>query len=435
MIGIGPSSRAADPGKTRPTSKNKIELPGPSDAPAVSVPRPQPRKPADFKSTHFLVHTDLPSKEAHELLSRLETMLGLISKYWGFPPVGIIECYVVKDLHVWPAGSLHPAGQAKIAEEAGVTLSESLTQGNKTVATKAVVYAFADRGTPQHEAVHAYCAQTFGKTGPLWYSEGMAEMGQYWYRNDAGVHCHPFVVQYIRSNRPKPLSAILSEQSITGDSWQNYAWRWALCHLMENNTNYKPRFRPLGLGYLTGQRVSFAETFGPMAAEIAFEYRFFLKHLDEGYRVDLCSWDWKHKFKEPAGGVAICSRTVANRGWQASGALVSPDKKYDYSASGRWQLAKTAEPAAADGDAQGAGRLEGVIFNDFQLSEPFALGAYGSFAPPAEGQLFLRCRDKWNELADNKGLMSVKIKVSGDGQPLSRPSHTAEEPTETAAAQ
>ena len=126
---------------------------------------------------------------------------------------------------------------------------------------------------------------------------------------------------------------------------------------------------------------------------------------------------------------------VANRGWQASGVLVSPGKKYDYSASGTWQLSKTAEPITADGAAQGAGRLEGVIFNDFQLSEPFSLGAYGSFAPPAEGQLFLRCRDQWNELADNKGSMSVKIKQAGDGPPLSRPSHTAEEPAETAAAE
>ncbi|MBI3837616.1 MAG: hypothetical protein HY288_06750 [Planctomycetia bacterium] len=428
-------SYAAESTKKSVADKKKIELPGPSDAPVVRIPHPQPRKPTDFKSTHFLVHTDLPSKEAHELLNRLEMMLGLISKYWGHPPVGIIECYVVKDLNVWPPGSLHPTGQAKIAQEAGVTLSESLTLGNKTVAAKAVVYAYADRGTPQHEAVHAYCSQTFGKTGPLWYSEGMAEMGQYWYHNDAGVHCHPFVVQYIRASQPKSLSSILSEQSITGDSWQNYAWRWALCHLLANNTNYAARFRPLGLGFLTGQRVSFAETYGPMAAEIAFEYRFFLRHLDEGYRVDLCSWDWKRKFKEPSGGAALTSRIVANRGWQASGVLVSPEKKYDYSASGMWQLSKTAEQATADGNADGAGRLEGVIFKDFELSEAFALGAFGSFTPPAEGQLFLRCRDEWNELADNKGVMSVKIKQAGDGQPLLRPTHTAEEPAETAAAE
>ena len=61
------------------------------------------------------------------------------------------------------------------------------------------------------------------------------------------------------------------------------------------------RFRPLGLGFLGEQKVSFEETYGAMAAEISFEYLFFVAHLEQGYRVDLCSWDWKKKFKPLAG--------------------------------------------------------------------------------------------------------------------------------------
>ena len=64
------------------------------------------------------------------------------------------------------------------------------------------------------------------------------------------------------------------------------------------------------------------------------------------------------------------------------------------------------------------------------LSEPFPLGAYGSFTPPGSGQLYLRCRDKWNEIADNKGSMTVKIKNSGEGPALARPSKQSEEPAE-----
>src|SRR5699024_8109807 len=60
---------------------------------------------ADYQSQHFVVHTDLSSHDAHELLERLETMLALISQYWGRPSAGVIECYVVKDLDKWPAGS------------------------------------------------------------------------------------------------------------------------------------------------------------------------------------------------------------------------------------------------------------------------------------------------------------------------------------------
>ena len=63
------------------------------------------RKPADFRSQHFLVHTDVPPAEAKALLERLETMLKLISGYWGREPSGIIECYIVRDLANWPDGA------------------------------------------------------------------------------------------------------------------------------------------------------------------------------------------------------------------------------------------------------------------------------------------------------------------------------------------
>ena len=164
-----------------------------------------PAAPADFKSAHFLVHTDLPAKEARELLARLETMLSIISTYWNHPPVGVIECYVVGDLDCWPAGSLAPEGRAKIEQGAGVTLVDAILVGNKPVAAKAVVYAVADHGTAQHEAVHAYCGQAFGRTGPLWYSEGMAEVGQYWCKGDTAVHCPDYVIEYIHSRPPKSL--------------------------------------------------------------------------------------------------------------------------------------------------------------------------------------------------------------------------------------
>jgi hypothetical protein len=57
--------------------------------------------------------------------------------------------------------------------------------------------------------------------------------------------------------------------------------------------------------------------------------------------------------------------------------------------------------------------LEGVILNGFELHEPFELGASGAFTASKNGQLYLRCRDAWNELTDNKGLVTVKLKVQG----------------------
>jgi hypothetical protein len=104
---------------------------------------------------------------------------------------------------------------------------------------------------------------------------------------------------------------------------------------------------------------------------------------------------------------------------------VTDDQEYEYSVSGTWQTSKEGQPVTADGQDDGAGKLVGVIFNDYKLSEPFELGAYGSFKPPMEGDLFLRCQDKWNEIADNKGKLNVRLKVKGKGNPLPMPKDDA----------
>lgn len=386
-------------------------------------PQPASVPPRDVRSRNFLLHTDLNDKDAEELLERLENMLRLISKYWAQPNRKTIECFVVKDLKNWPPNSIAPVGLASIQGKAGVTATTVRSLGRQFDA-KAVVYAYANRGTPMHEAVHAYCGQTFGRTGPLWYSEGMAEMGNYWNEGDASVNCGQYVVQYIHSSPPKTLNAIVNSKEVTGDSWQNYAWRWALCHLLANNPNYRDRFRPLGLAMLTGQRASFNSAYGSMAEEISFEYLFFLKHFDIGYRADLVFWNWKTKFASPRGSRKLTSSIQSKAGWQASRCRVKAGTKYEYSASGKWQVDESAELVDADGAEDGSGRLIGAIFDrrEYKLGEPFELGAYGTFAPEADGELVLRCQDAWHKINDgNSGKMSVLIKLEGSGDPLPDP--------------
>ncbi|RLS56006.1 MAG: hypothetical protein DWH91_07725 [Planctomycetota bacterium] len=363
-----------------------------------------------YRTRNYAVMTDLPEDEARELLARLETMLVLISRYWGKPNSQSIDMYVVRDVKKWPEGILSPEGLDHIEAGGGVTLGQ--TQQNaltgQILASRAMVYAVADRGTPQHEAVHAYCMLNFGRTGPVWYSEGMAEMGQYWVDKDPAVHCHPEVVKYLKSETPKPLTEITELAQQTGDSWQNYAWRWALCHLLANNPNYAPRFHPLGMALLNGQRTSFEDVYGPMAREISFEYLQFLKNFDIGYRADLCGWDWKAKFS------AVLTRPLTAKikaagGWQPARILVKSGETYQYSTQGEWALAKDGEKVTAAGTANGQGRLEAVIFHNYELSEVIELGTEGTLTAPIEGKLFLRCRDSWAELGDNSGEVTVKL--------------------------
>jgi hypothetical protein len=350
----------------------------------------------------------------------------------------------VKDIDKWPAGLIDPQGLASIRGGGGVTKSQGRRVGQRTI-TKAIVYAGADRGTPQHEAVHAYCAQAFGRTGPTWYSEGMAEVGKYFRDGDASVEIHPGVLRYLQRSDRKTLDEIVNSNEVTGDSWQNYAWRWALCHMLGNNPNYANRFRPLGLALLSNRKtMTFNNTYGAMAKEITFEYEFFLDHLVQGYRVDLCAWDWKTRFRKPRRSVPTRTKIDAGRGWQPSGVLVEKGTQYELVAKGTWELAKPLGPGEkkedaaeaskapsrsrrssrrrtepqreteavdADGQAGGRGRLVGIVFNDYELSEPFELGAECTFKAPMDGRLYLRCREKWGQIAHNKGTINVQISL------------------------
>lgn len=381
--------------------------------------------PRTVSSRNFSMRTDLSDADSEELLERLEKMLALISKYWGRPNRQTIEMFVVKDLKNWPPGSLDPAGLRSIQARAGVTKHVKQTLGTQFRA-KSVVFATAGRGTPQHEAVHAYCFQTFGETGPVWYSEGMADMGQYWKENSAAVNCHPYVAKYIRSVEPKSLNEIVNgNREVTGDTWQNYAWRWALCHLLATNPNYSQRFRPLGLGILVGKKATFEGVYGSMAKEISFEYRFFLDHVGVGFRADLCAWDWKSKYRFPRStGTTVVASVSARGGWQASRCIVKKGEDYDFMASGEWQFAEASPLVDADGADDGRGKLVGAIFNDdvYSVGKPFELGAFGTWTAPADGRLVLRCQQPWTEIdEEDAGKLSFRIKIAGAGKAFEDP--------------
>jgi hypothetical protein len=289
-----------------------------------------------------------------------------------------------------------------------------MTVGRQAV-VKAVIYAKVGEGRTAHETVHAYCRQTFGEVGPDWYAEGMAEMAQYWKAGDRGVHADPVVVKYLREAEPKTAAEIIALKAMNS-TWQNYAWCWSLCHLLENNPNYSDRFRKLGLGLLKKRKVSFERSF--RMKQLEFEYSLFLKHLDDGFRVDLCAWDWKKKFRTLSKpGETISLDVAAASGWQPTGLTMQPGVEYDYEATGTWTIEKDAQPLDADGGAKGRGRLVGVLKRDFELSRPFELGRQGTMKFRVEADLYLRCRDAWNELSDNEGEVSVTLRLKQTATP------------------
>lgn len=380
-----------------------------------------PQVIATFRSRNFELRTDLSAEEAGELLQRLETMIGFVADYWGRPHRGVISMYVARDIGAWPPeelATMDPAGITAIRSGGGLTVGTVMVRGN-AFRSKAIVYAVPDYGVPQHEAVHAYCGHAFGATGPVWYAEGMAEVGNYWAEGDKGVRAPPRVLEHLRQPLGKTLDAIVnSPLETTGDSWENYASRWALCHLLGHNSNYSSRFKPLGLQLLSRADIDFWQVYGSQAQEIEFEYRLFLATVEPGFRMDLCSWDWKTRFS-PAVGRRVHACTIrADRGWQASRLLLKAGTEYGFTTSGDWCVGEGPDKVTANGDHSGKGRLLGVILNDYTLSEPFDLGTAGRFTAATDGRLYLRCGDAWGAIADNSGSMEVRTRLVGNDRPV-----------------
>ncbi|MCR9199630.1 MAG: hypothetical protein NXI04_13360 [Planctomycetaceae bacterium] len=365
-------------------------------------------EPQDYRSRNFVVHTDLPKEDAEQLLEKMEVMLKMISRYWGAPLRKPVECYVVVDDSNWPPADL-PAQARPIVQSGGITIAQGTRRGNVFNLT-ATVYASSKFGTAQHEAVHAYCYHTFGVTGPTWYAEGMAEMGNYWKEDDSSVTAPPYVIDFLKRSRSKPLSEITDNNQRTGDGWQNYAWRWALCHFLVNNPNYRDRFRQLGISYLKQGTTSFERAYASQLQELDFEFRLFMQHLGVGLNAESTAWNWKTRPRKPSTKRTMTTKVYAKRGWQATNAQLTQGQQYRFTTDGKWFISSE-EEVGVEGNANGEGRLEAVLIENFQLSEPFELGSSGTFTAPGNGQLVLRCRDKWTQLNDNSGSISVKIQA------------------------
>ena len=130
----------------------------------------------------------------------------------------------------------------------------------------------------------------------------------------------------------------------------------------------------------------------------------------------MCSWEWK-----PCSNISSTKKlkqeVAAKRGWQATKLQTRSGVSYDFAGQGKWKLTGGDEELTADGDGSGRGQLIGVILKDYELSEPFELGQKGSFVAYSDGQLYVRCRDKWTGLQDNEGEITLHLRRTQKEKP------------------
>jgi len=353
-----------------------------------------------LRSRHLRLHTDLMPADGHAYLQRAEVTVRRIQRYWERPLQGTIECFLVNDLSKWTAHQLPHPQAALVLERVGGGIDEQPAEAGSRPAVRAIVYAMARPGILEHEIVHAYCLQTFGRGGPDWYKEGMAQLAYHPDPGRRGVQCPLAVVDYLRKTEIRDIASVVRGDAFTAPIaasfariakagstaspaggaespgiWrpddetalcrakQSYYWSWALCHLLSNSPNYQRRFQMLGCAILHGNDVDFDQAFGAVSDRLTFEYRFFIARCRRGYRVDLCRWDWHKPFAPLATGAEISVRILAACGYQASGVLVEHGKFYQHTTLGTWKTESAGDAVNSDGCTGGRGRLTGVVLS------------------------------------------------------------------------
>jgi len=382
-----------------------------------NTPKKQPR---EIRSQHFHFMSDISDRQEAILIAKLERMVALLEPFFGGRQRGVVTGFIVHDLKApgWQGLLAEAAGVAKIQEGAGICFNSTLGRQRR-----AVLYSCDDHGVVQHECVHGFCHMTFGSTGPTWLAEGVAEMGQYWKEGEQAVAIDPRVMGYLQNAEPKKtLLEIAVPGRTAAGTWQDYAWRWALCHLLANNPNYADRFVPLAVGLMRQQPgIDFKTVYGPVGSEISFEYDQFLANVGNGYRADLAAWDWRKKGVELRPGRSRKATVEAARGWQPAGVVLAKGGRYRVAAEGTWKTSPAAAAVSADGGAAGRGRLMAAVLESsedgqgvrvYRLSSPIELGEEAELIAPAAGDLVLRCRDDWTSLADNDGSLALTISPS-----------------------
>ncbi len=366
-----------------------------------------PESPQQWESPerHYRLTADISERQAKMLMDKLEAMYGLLTVYYGRRPNLPIEVFVVDDPGKWDLSEWDPRVIRKVLAGEGITVYRRLGANQQ-----AVVFSANRPDVVQHEAVHGFCYLTFQGTGPLWYAEGMAEMGQYWKADDVAVSANPAVIGYLRSRKPESLNSIINATRIEGELWKAYAWRWALCHLLANNPNYAKVFRRLGPALMKETpKASFENTYRKQADELIFEYKQFMAHLETGLRADLIAWQWDDKAK-PVGSKTIQQVIQSARGWQSTGAIVEKGVTYETRCQGDWKHSPASPAVDANGEPGGNGKLIGVILKEFQLSEEFELGVEPDFTANADGVLYVRCQERLSQIADNEGEVNFAIR-------------------------
>ncbi len=294
-----------------------------------------------------------------------------------------------------------------------------------------------------HEATHAFMQAIphLDQHVPYSYLEGMAEhFGTHqivdgklrmrlmpFNRSDFRGHDRLFLMRRDVRQRGVPELPDISEFKPANFQFFNesYAWAWGSCVFFDQNPRTRERFRKMARS-LTNPTPSptFDITQQPDRPEILTEWNLFAADAWEGYDFQ------KNAIEFHEGQMLTKPHRIeirADRGWQSCRMLVEKGLRYELVATGQFTLAEKPKPWVSEADGvtfryhngRPLGQLLAAIRPAMKADderEPMLdvkpLGNRSSFEAPRSGTLYLRLNDHPGELADNRGSVTVEIRVA-----------------------
>ncbi len=396
-----------------------------------------------YASKHLELYTDIDPEIAKHLPGLVDQLYVALEKYFGpLPPdregrVFQMTGYIMADRRLFRETGLLPEDLP--AFNHGRHRGAEFWMNNQK-------YEYYLRHLMLHEATH--CFMTITRQNqllpPVWYMEGMAELfGTHSVADDgtatfrtmpddkkayAGLGRITLVQTAVKEGRFHSLDQVFALTVNEFLSDEAYAWSWALCKFLDTHPRYRDEFRKLGDAPSRDNFLDrFQEAFRDDANNMRTEWALYAHHLEDGYEIESAAIAFKAGQSLSAVNAEKTVTLKADRGWQSSEVAVEEGKKYAVAAAGRFTLAQEPKPWISEPDGisfryfggRPLGQLIGCIRTETPASIPSAksmrqiipLGANQTFTAPQSGTLYLRLNDAWNQLSDNTGTATVRIRL------------------------
>lgn len=292
-----------------------------------------------------------------------------------------------------------------------------------------------------HEGTHGFMNWHLGGTGPMWFTEGTAELlGTHnWKDGTLTLRYNPkdnteaehwgrvkIIKDLFKKNRALSIESIFfmrRQGQLTNDV---YAWCWAICSFFDQHPRWQRAFRDMSKHCATnGDEFTwiFKRAIKDDLLEINEQWQLYVTNIEYGYDVARAAVDYQRGQPVPASGATAI--VAADRGWQSSGFRIDEGRTYEITATGRYVIGADPKPWLCEAggvtirynDGHPLGILVGAIRDDdeplIDNATPLAhfevIGLGRTIQCKRSGTLYIRINESAADLADNQGQLTVRI--------------------------